>query len=144
MTTYWLLVWSWRHCERNGTTPCGNATAQLQAADKEALLVSERAETTQLRDKIGSLERAEAARKAAEALRAMEDSVRAAAAPPPPDLDAIYDAHAADLASSLASLRLSLQAEFRKEAERAALSARNELTRSKTSTPSPRSATTRP
>ena len=51
-----------------------------------------------MRDKIGSLERAEAARKAAEALRAMEDSVRAAAAPPPPDLDAIYDAHAADLA----------------------------------------------
>ena len=102
--------------------------AQLQAADKEALLVSERSETTQLRDKIGSLERAEAARKAAEALRAMEDSVRAAAAPPPPDLDAIYDAHAADLASSLASLRLSLQAEAKKEAERAALSARNELT----------------
>jgi kinesin family protein 5 len=102
--------------------------AQLQAADKQALLVNERSETTQLRDKIGSLERAEAARKAAEALRAMEDSVRAAAAPPPPDLDAIYDAHAADLASSLASLRLSLQAEARKEAERAALSARNELT----------------
>ena len=102
--------------------------AQLQAADKEALLVNERSEMTQLRDKIGSLERAEAARKAAEALRAMEDSVRAAAAPPPPDLDAIYDAHAADLASSLASLRLSLQAESRKEAERAALSARNELT----------------
>ena len=102
--------------------------AQLQAADKEALLLTERSETTQLRDKIGSLERAEAARKAAEALRAMEDSVRAAAAPPPPDLDAIYDAHAADLASSLASLRLSLQAESRKEAERAALSARNELT----------------
>ena len=102
--------------------------AQLQAADKEALLLTERSETTQLRDKIGSLERAEAARKAAEALRAMEDSVRAAAAPPPPDLDAIYDAHAADLASSLASLRLNLQADAKKEAERAALSARNELT----------------
>ena len=48
---------------------------------------------TQLRDKIGSLERAEAARKAAEALgRGDRGAGRAAAA----GLDAIYDAHAAD------------------------------------------------
>ena len=53
------------HCDvhREVAAAWYREAAQLQAADKEALLVNERSETTQLRDKIGSLERAEAARR---------------------------------------------------------------------------------
>ena len=101
--------------------------AQLQAADREALLVRERAAGAQVRDKVGALERSEAARRAAEALRAMEDSMKAASAPPPPDLDVISDAHAADLASALAAQRLLVLDEASKTTESAALAARNEL-----------------
>jgi len=101
--------------------------AQLQAADREALLVRERAAGAQIRDKVGALERSEAARRAAAALRAMEDSVKAASAPPPPDLDVISDAHAADLASALAAQRLLLLADSKTTAESVARAARNEL-----------------